>query len=222
MAFLWLLLFIIGAYSEMCLAANTNLFPDKWRARPLYFGALLGYGSTDWSQLVAHCEDPNACFLWLSAPISAGDRGIVWGFFAGYEIQPYFAVETTYAYFPMTPVLFDEFSVYNERFNVTHIDSYTDALSFVGKFMVQMGSTGLRGFANAGGALVRRRDDLAHNIHVTPTFGVGVNYVFPSELMFEVGFQYYAGYGKAVVSPAANYMPFLYSVHAKLAYRIAV
>src|SRR3990167_5583619 len=49
-----------------------NLFPAKWSAHPAYLGVLLGYGTTDWSQLVAHCEERTSpadfCLLTVSAP----------------------------------------------------------------------------------------------------------------------------------------------------------
>ena len=85
--------------------------------------------------------------------------------------------------------------------------------------MVQVARTGIRGFANAGGALVHRQDALVDVGHICPTFGIGLNYVFVQRILFEVGFQYYAGFGKAVLTPVINYIPFLYSVTAKVAYR---
>ena len=197
-----------------------NPFPAMWRAHPFYIGTLVGYGSTDWNQLIAHCDDPNFCLVSASAPISAGDSGLVWGFYMGYEIQPYFALELLYARFPNTTITFDEFSIYAFDYGVTQMSSFTYAYSISGKWMVQMGSTGLRGFATAGATLTHRHDTLTNVYHVNPTFGIGTNYVFPSRILLEIAFQYYAGYGKATLRPAIDYIPFLYSITARLAYRI--
>ncbi len=213
----------------LCFVANLAwaFFPDDmdferfWRENPFYVGLAGGFGSTDWSQLTAHCGnlDPSLCLLALSAPLSAGDQGFVWGVFIGYEIQPHFAFEINYVRFPDTTIVFDEFSLYATEDGVITMKSGTYAYSFLGKFMVHIGSTGLRGFATAGAAMVHRTDSLANDTHVNPTFGVGINYVFPFRMMMEIGFQYYAGYGQAVLKPAINYIPFLYDVHLKLGYQ---
>lgn len=198
----------------------SNPFPKIWRAHPFYLGALLGYGSTDWGQLVGHCDDPDLCFVSVSAPLTAGDSGAVWGFYTGYEIQPHFAIEALYARFPNTTVTFDEFSIYASDFNITRLRSFTYAYSISGKWMVQMGTTGLRGFATAGATLTHRHDALTNVYHVNPTFGIGANYVFDARLLLEFAFQYYAGYGKATLRPAIDYIPFLYSIAVRVAYRI--
>ncbi|WP_423063143.1 hypothetical protein [Candidiatus Paracoxiella cheracis] len=198
-----------------------NPFPTRWRAKPFYFGFQFGYGSTDWSQLVArYATRADYYLLRVSAPIQAGDRGATWGFVVGWEVQPHFAMEVNYVRFPNTTIFFDPASIYTINYKIITMRSYTYAYSFLGKFMVQIARTGIRGFANAGGALIHRNDLLVNTTHVDPTFGVGLNYVFPCQIMLEFGFQYYAGYGKAVLRPAINYIPFLYSVHLKIAYRI--
>lgn len=198
-----------------------NPFPARWRANPLYFGLELGYGSTDWSQLVARYSTvAEYNLLSVSAPVQAGDKGRTWGLFIGWEVQPHFAMELNFVHFPNTTIIFDPFSVYSLEHGIVTMRSYTYAYSLLGKFMVQVANTGIRGFASAGAALIHRHDALINTGHICPTFGVGMNYVFIYNLMLEVGFQYYAGYGKAVLRPAINYIPFLYSIHLKLAYRI--
>lgn len=199
-----------------------NPFPAIWGEHPFYLGALVGYGSTDWKQLLANCDDPGVdpfCQVSFSAPISAGDSGAVWGFYMGYEIQPHFAIEAVYTRFPNTTVIFDQYSIYANIYNITRLRSYTYAYSISGKWMVQMGSTGLRGFATAGASLSHRNDALKNVYHVNPTFGIGVNYVFIKRILFELAFQYYAGYGKATMRPAVDYIPFLYSLTGRVAYR---
>ncbi len=198
-----------------------NPWPAIWQAHEFYFGVNFGYGNTDWSQLVAQPNDQIEYYLLsVSTPIKAGDQGPAWGIFTGWEVQPHFAMELNYVRFPNTKVTFDQYSVYATRYNVVNLDSNTYTYSFIGKFMVQIARTGIRGFANAGGALVHRQDELVDAGRITPTFGVGLNYVLAQRVFLELGFQYYAGFGKATLTPAVNYTPFLYSVTAKLGYRI--
>jgi len=197
-----------------------NPFPTRWHANPFYFGLQFGYGSTDWSQLVARYSDQaEYTLLSLSAPIQAGDKGVTWGFVIGWEVQPHFAMEMNFERFPNTTVTFDPSSIYSINYAIVNMQSHTYAYDFLGKFMVQIAKTGIRGFASAGAALIHRHDALVNTGHIDPTFGVGLNYIFACRVMAEVGFQYYAGYGKAVLRPAINYIPFLYSIHLKVAYR---
>lgn len=207
-------------FSVVIASNKPNPWPEIWKAHPFYIGVFGGYGNTDWSQLVARYNDQFEYFLLsVSVPVSATDQGATWGFVTGWEVQPHFALEMSYARFPNTNVSFDQYSIYGSRYNVYSLESNTYAYDFVGKFMVQIEHTGIRGFANAGGAVVHRHDILVDTSHICPTFGVGLNYVLVQHLLMELGFQYYAGFDKADVTPAVNYIPFLYSVTLKLAYR---
>lgn len=85
--------------------------------------------------------------------------------------------------------------------------------------MTQLGCSNFRAFANTGVAIIHRHDSLVNARHVSPTFGISINREIMKRLMPELGFQYYAGYGKAVFIPAVNYVLFLYSLTLKLAYR---
>lgn len=213
------LVFCLHAYSK---PANFNYYFHH----PAYVGLLGGFGSTDWSMLVADCNNPWGTFgsscsstVPSSAPIQAGDKGFVWGAVVGYEIQPHFALEAAYEDFPNTTVVFGDENFYNASMSAFSFVSQTDAYSLVGKFMVQIANSGVRGFANAGAALTHRSDMLNNIYHFTPTFGFGFDYVFRRHWMFVTGFQYYCGYGEANLTPAVNYIPFLYSLHVVMAYR---
>ena len=198
---------------------KTNMTPI-WKTHPFYVGVELGWGCTDWSQLVAQgFSRMETDTLSTSTPIQAGDTGFVYGLMAGYEISTYFAMETNYMRFPNTSVRFDRFSVYASEHGVTLMDSRTYIYNIVGKFMVPIAHTHWRGFANAGAALTHRGDPLVSAAHIVPTFGVGVNYVFHLRYFLEFAFQYYAGFGKATFRPALDYIPFLYTVHAKIGFR---
>ncbi|WP_280123836.1 hypothetical protein [Coxiella endosymbiont of Ornithodoros amblus] len=58
------------------------------------------------------------------------------------------------------------------------MQSLTYAYNFVGKFMVQLGRSGIRDFANAGAAFIHRHDFLVNGNHINPTFWVGLNRIF--------------------------------------------
>lgn len=218
------LLMMAISLSGDALADTANPFPALWKAHPFYFGPLLGYGSTDWSMLVLNCSssdeycDPSE--LSLSTPLAAGDNGWVWGATIGYEVKPFWAVESSFMRFPNTTVQFDSDSFYKSIYNLSTFRTTSWALMTVAKFMTQIAQTGFRGFANAGIDFTFRNDVLNTAMRVNPTFGVGINYVFEKNIMFELGFQYVPGYGQANEIPAASYMPFLYAVTAKLFYRV--
>ncbi len=227
--FLLILISLLIPYISFAGGAETAPnYNAIWRANPFYFGVLGGFGSTDWRMLVPSCHgtqqniDDCKSMSNLSAPLSAGDMGFSWGATIGYEIQPHFALEATVIRFPDTTIRFDDatFYQYLADHNLTQITSVTWAYYFVAKFMVQIGDTAFRGFANAGPELTHRKDVLVNAVRVNPTFGVGLDYLLAAHAMLEFGFQYIAGYGEANTTPACNYIPFLYSLHLKLLARI--
>lgn len=220
------LAFFLSLFSGLA-GASQNPFVEQWNAHRFYFGSIVGYGSTDWNMMVMKCgaDHPfcSADTVGLSAPLDAdGDSGMVWGATIGYEVKPSWAIETSYMRFPATSIkLGDTWNFYmEENHNTTQFSSETWAMFAVAKFMTQIANTGFRGYANAGIDFTARNDVLTDTIHVNPTFGLGINYVFPSNFMLELGFQYMAGYGAANEVPADNYIPFLYSIAFKLLYRI--
>jgi len=197
----------------------------RYGHHPLYVGALAGYGSTDWSELTAKCNGDMACEadLLSSVPRSAGDSGITAGVTIGYEIQPHFAFEASFIRFPDTKVVFDSpinTNCYPQLNNVNGtFTSHTYVFDVIGKFMVSILGTSIRGFADAGMAVTHRHDILNTFFHINPTFGVGLDYVFAEHWMVDGEFQYIAGYDKSTLTPADDYSPFLYSLHILIAYR---
>ncbi len=199
-----------------------------WKQRPFYFGAIVGYGSTDWSKLVISCDpaDPlcDPTMLSVSAPISAGDDGAVWGATIGFEVKPFWALEATYIRFPTTVIHLDKsytfYSSVNPLENAVDMSSETWAYILVAKFMTRISNSGFRGFANAGVDFTERKDIITSGSQVSATFGVGVNYVFQTHVMLELFFQYVAGYGRSNEKPVKYYIPFLYALGVKLMYRL--
>ena len=196
-----------------------DLLHERYRY-PLYAGVSGGYGSTTWGGLVPAESNQNIAIS-ISAPTAASEGGAVWGLFAGYEFTPFFAIETSYMKYPSATLSFDEMSLFafdhNER---TTFNTHTDTGAFIGKIMLVIPRTTIRAFSSAGVADVHRKDEINEVWRVSPTFGVGFNYNLTPHVMFEITNNYTAGYGESEIDPVKDYIPFLYSVFVRLAYRV--
>jgi hypothetical protein len=191
---------------------------DKFKY-PFYLGAAGGYGSTTWEGLVPTLNNQSVA-LSLSTPTGASEGGGVWGFFGGYEITRYFAVEANYLHFPNARVSFDPISLFSFlNDGLTEFITQTETVNLMGKVMLIIPKTDIRVFSGAGAAGVHREDFLYDHWRLSPTFAVGFNYNFKPHLMGEIAANYTAGYGKAQLNPTDVYFPFLYSVTIRLAYR---
>lgn len=182
-----------------------------------YVGSTIGYGSTTWAELIDNDS-------WVSTPIKVNEGGVDGGIFTGYEFGPHFAVEAQYLQFRKAQIFFNkDVSDYTQNDGVSQMTSRTRTYSLETKFMAPIFSSPIRGFATAGAAVTRRSDVLAHTDHrLSPVFGAGFNYDVTKHVMSEFGFQYYTGYGKSENDPVYDYIPFLYSIHFKLAYRFFI
>ena len=205
---------------SLCCHAGTEA---EIKRHPLYVGVTGGYGSTTWAGLVPldlSEQDEQTFALRLSTPIQVSEGGGVWGFFAGYEFIPNFALEASYMRYEDATVTFDEIS--NFTFNtdgLTEFVTQTETVSLMGKFMLFIPRTKVRVYSSVGGAALHRKDILANGWRYTPTFGLGLNRDFNPHVMGEIGANFTAGYGEAQLNPTDVYFPFLYSVFARLAYR---
>lgn len=204
---------------SICSHANSN--PNELFHHKAYVGALGGFGSTTWEGLVPSKENQNIAMS-LSTPVSVEEGGGVWGFLAGYEFSRHFAVEGGYTRYPAASVVFDEDSLFAfENDGRTDFVTNTETLSFMVKVMLDIPKTDLRFFSSAGGAAVNRWDEFVEQWRIAPTFGLGFNTNFTQRLMGEFGFNYTAGYGESEINPSKDYIPFLYSVSVRFAYRFA-
>ena len=86
--------------------------------------------------------------------------------------------------------------------------------------MLILPKTTARFYSNFGVARVQRDDSLNHIWQLSPTFGFGANYNLDPHLMTEIGVAYTAGYGESELNPAEDFIPFLYAVFLKVAYRL--
>jgi hypothetical protein len=191
---------------------------DKFRY-PFYVGASSGYGSTMWSGLVPQSGKINAA-LALSTPNNVTEGGAIWNVFLGYELIPQFAVEAGYTHYPVARINFSKRSLFAlQHLGATEFSSHTESISMIAKIMLIIPTTNVRAFSSFGVAGVRRYDVLRSVWRASPTFGLGVNYNFTPHIMGEFGADYTAGYGESELSPASDYVPFLYSVFMRIAYR---
>ena len=217
-----LLLFQLCLYSLFCQAGTEG----DIKRHPLYVGVSGGYGSTTWSGLVpldlSDEEDP----MRLSTPIGVSEGGGVWGFFAGYEFIPVFALEASYMRYPDATVTFDPLSNFNwdhggseGLLGLTEFVTQTETVSLMAKFMVFIPRTTIKAYSSIGAAALHRKDILTDGWIYTPTFGAGFNTDFTPHIMGEIGANFTAGYAEAQLDPTDVYFPFLYSVFVRLAYR---
>ena len=85
--------------------------------------------------------------------------------------------------------------------------------------MLFIPKSGVRAYSSFGAAGIHREDVLYDHWHLSPTFGIGLNYNFTPHVMGTLGANYTAGYGEAQLNPTDVYFPFLYSITLQLAYR---
>lgn len=181
--FLVIILLVVNSFAFA--AAATNNIRNQGSA--FYIGIQEGYGNTNWSELVS--QDASSS---LSTPIAVHDDGFIYGLLAGFEVNPFFAVEFNYINYPKTFVTLDPANVY---WPVTKFMSKTHLFALIAKFMVPVGHSHLRAFAVAGAGYTYRSDVLADKGHVGPSFGAGFNYLINPHVMTELGFQYDTGFG---------------------------
>lgn len=191
-----------------------DLYQNKY-----YVGGVLGSGYTTWGGLVPSEENRNDAMS-VSTPILVREGGAVWGFFGGYEITPYFAIEANYMDYPEAVVTFDEDSLFAfEHDGLTKLRTNTQTGSLMAKIMLIIPESPFRLYSAAGIAGIWRDDEINTAHRVSPTFAFGVTLNVSKRIMFEVGTNYTAGYGESEINPANDYIPFVYSFYGKAAIR---
>ncbi len=189
-------------------------------SHPFYIGADAGFGATTWSGLVPSPQNLNMAMK-TSTPTVADEGGVVWGFLAGYEFSPYFALEANYMRYPRATIFFDEESMFAfDNDGLLELNTNTETISLMAKIMLAFPRTQLRAYSSFGFSEVHRQDNLNDIRSGSPSFGMGFNYNVSTHVMAELGANYVAGYGESELNPAKDYVPFLYSVVFKLAYRV--
>jgi len=186
---------------------------------PFYFGVQNGYGSTTWDGLVP-ARNNQSIAMSMSTPIYVTEGGLAGGFFLGYELIPYFALEGSYVRYQDAVVDFGMDSIFYFDNGYTSLNTSTQSTSVSGKFMFVIPHTEVRAFSSAGFAVTHRWDALSNSYRATPTFGAGINYNITNRVMVEFAGSYTAGYGESEITPVNDYIPFLYAALVKIAYRV--
>jgi len=204
-------------WPALACSGNAGLaVPDSYA---FYVGANGGYGSTTWIGLVPELENQNIV-LSMSTPIDVREGGGVWGGFAGVELTPFFALEANYLSYPDATVVFDKDSFFAfENNDQTELNTKTQAISLMAKFMLTLPRTSVRAYSSLGVGGIHRDDEINNIWIAAPSFGVGLNYVFTEHVMGELVGNYMSGYGTSELNPAKDYVPFLYAAYARIAYR---
>lgn len=186
---------------------------------PFYAGVAVGYGSTTWDGLIPSEENKNRAIS-FSTPSHVDEGGGIWGFTAGYEITPLFALEANYRRFPNASITFDRNSLFAfEHKKRVFFHTHTETVNLAAKLMLAFPNTALRAFSSAGIAGVHRWDEIGNQWQPAPTFGLGMNNTFNERFLVELGAHYTAGHGESEINPAKDFVPFLFSVDLTLAYR---
>lgn len=186
--------------------------------RSLYAGLLGGIGSTTWEGLVPSEKNQNLAIN-MSTPIHVREGGNVWGFMAGYEISPYFALEGSYMHYPDATVSFDSISLFSFDHNgLEQFETRTNTYNLSAKVMLVIPNTRARIFSSAGITNLHRKDIILDQWRLTPTFGLGINHRISDHLMAELSGNYTAGFGESQLNPTDTYFPFLYSANFRLAW----
>lgn len=204
-------------------AALEKSYEGNVYQHPFYVGIIGGYGSTTWGQLISkENDDIDQQMMSISTPIKVSEGGAIAGVYMGYEFLPTFALEFSYVHYPNAEVYFDPNSIYSmdETDGSEGFVTHTETISLSGKFMLLIPHLmGLRAFSSVGASAIHRNDSLSERWRVNPTFGVGFNYMLTPRMMAEMGIDYTAGYGESQLSPADNFVPFLYTAFFRLACR---
>lgn len=189
-------------------------------AYPLYLGLAGGYGATTWEGLVPAAGNQNSAIS-ISTPVSVHEGGLVWGAFAGYEITPYFGLEFNYQAYPSATIFFDEDSLFAfDSDGQTSLSTRSSLINAMAKIMLIIPQTTVRAYSTFGIAKVTRIDPMTHDWRLSPSFSFGLTKNIVPHVMAELEFNYTAGYGESELNPAKDFIPFLYGVFLKLAYRL--
>lgn len=206
----------------LCLTAQQSYAASKASPynHPFYIGINTGYGTTTWQGLVPLKLKPGDAMT-MSTPIDVEEGGIIWGAHIGYELLRYFAIEASYVRWPTATINFSEDSLFAfDHDGRTRLESKTESITLLAKFLIDIPKTSLRAFSGAGVTGTHRYDELQDNWRATPTFAVGLNYNCSEHVMLEVGGDYTAGYAESEIDPSQDFVPFLLSAFLRLSYRV--
>ncbi len=208
--FIFFLAFFLVSYNTSIFAMENDC--NHFDYSHFYTGLAIAYGETTWNQLRTH-----DLLVEVSAPKETHDSGSTWGGFIGYQFKKNFAIEAHYMRYPNTRLIFDNFSFY---YPVTELTTRTQVYSAITKFILPLSNSHISSFLDAGIAFTHRSDIFAKVTRVAPTFGLGFSFDASHNIVTEIGFEYYIGYGKSNHMPIKDFVPFLFSLYFRLGYRL--
>ncbi|MCH9716301.1 MAG: outer membrane beta-barrel protein [Gammaproteobacteria bacterium] len=199
------------------LAYSGELGVDR---HPLYLGVNGGYGSTTWKGLVPTIDNQSIA-LKISTPTDVREGGGVWGGVVGFDFTHFFGIEANYLVYPKAEVFFDDSSLFAfENGGQIQLSTSTQTASLMAKIMLSIPNTLTRAYSSVGVGWIHRKDSINNIWFSAPSFGVGLNYPLAEHLMAELAANYMSGYGESELNPANDFVPFLYAVYFRLAYRV--
>tara|TARA_R110000868_G_scaffold410505_1_gene698745 strand:- start:32846 stop:33610 length:765 start_codon:yes stop_codon:yes gene_type:complete len=214
--------------------SNSESSSYQWPTLNFYVGFGMGYGDTDWSQLVNKTNNP---IVQIAAPSSASSGGMTAEAFFGYRLSSYFALEARFVHYPQATVHFNH--IYESQlepylpplpFPLPHnlipspyhtYDFSTDTADYalVAKFFVPLSRKHhVDMFADFGVNYTTRQDVVTTQGVYSPTFGAGADWRFAPRFVTSFEFEYAPGTGVTSETPAAQYMPFIFNLSFRLAY----
>lgn len=211
---LWVGLGVISSASGVAAPAA-----DVYSQHFFYVGAIGGYGSDDWSSMIAQDSDTS-----VTNPTSVNGEGALFGADAGYQFNRHLAIEAEYVRMPTATIEMNY--LYNNVFAPTTASELSFAAVAV-KILAPIFNSHFTFFADAGPAYEYRKDSqqvvFTSNGAVSvgtwaPTFGGGFMYRMDQNWQAEASFQYLPGTGKSVGDPMNFFVPEIYAGTFKLDY----
>ncbi len=176
-----------------------------------YVGLMGGYANVDWGPVISTDRATLA-----TNPTSAEGVGGLYGFDAGYQLNPYLQFEVEYMRLPTSNLTYSVAA--HRNYGVVDSTSIMDFYAVIAKFIVPLAETGLSLFTDAGPAYQRRSDNVAVIGTYEPTFGAGVLYRASPNIQLEASFQYGSGTGESEMNPMDDYIPEVYAYTFKVDY----
>jgi hypothetical protein len=187
---------------------------------PFYLGVQIGYGSTLWG-IFAPTTNSQSLALAVAAPIQIQEGGLASGVILGYEPLSTLSIEANYLHYPTAKVQFAPVSLYSTSHQGrTTLLTHTETYNLTAKLLMLLPKTNWRLFSGAGMCITHRADEVLNEYRATPTFILGATYALNPRVMMSIEGSATAGFGKSELNPTADYVPFLYALLAKFAYRL--
>ena len=213
---LLLLVWRIDSNMKLLLALLLGLPSAVFALEPVsehffYVGLVGGYANVDWAPVISTDRATLP-----TNPTSAEGTGGLYGFDAGYQLNPYVQFEGEYIRLPSSSLTYS--AAAHRNYGVLSSTTTMDFYAVIAKFIVPVAETGLSLFTDAGPAYQHRSDNVAEISTYEPTFGAGILYRASPNIQLEASFQYASGTGQSEKNPMDDYIPEVYAYTFKVNY----